>query len=806
MKLRELNLISFGKFKNAIFKLDDGLNILYGGNEAGKTTIHTFIEGMFYGFQKPHVRTRRSFYEERNKYIPWNGDKYAGILIFEKDNKRYRIERDFKEDRFKVYDDLTGKDITDQIDGGQRVKTHLPGLYFFDFNCLVYRNTVAIRQLENKVDGDLAKEVKDKLANITTALDDEISVKKALEELDHELGKIGSEKAPTQPYAQAKKKLDNLIGRQKQALEKKREYDSLYEDLLKLQEDIERAKEEVEEIKGLLEKANMIKIKRTYEEALSIEKAIEDLDNNIKELEAYANIREEDYHKSLELDGKLVALREEIKNLSERINRIDQKLEELNKRKAVENEAYVEEIYEDYSSYNLLEEEKNRLLLEREENKIEILNRELKQAEEKIKRTKMQGLFLGILAILSLGLSLVNNFLLIATIFSAILTMYSIMSKRKMQDELSSLNNNINGLKSKEEERKKRIDQIEKEQENIIRKYKLSSKTEFFMLYEETRFKQASVKDHLRQMDELSTERKDLIRKLEDKKAERQNIEEKLRYLLDSNGLEDLKDFKEALDNKISYDKLKRERENKRELLERILGNTSIEELESKVREIKEDIALDRDVEAIERELREKEEYLSSLNNEHSRLEVKLDTLNTYIKELVDIEEEINRTEAEIKQMDKKKRAINIAKEVILKISEEIHKEFAPRINKDVSQLISSITDGKYTNIKIDENLDISVENPQSKEIISLDNLSGGTIDQMYFALRFSLIKSIKEENLPLILDDCFLQYDSNRLKNILKYLHKVSKSTQILLFTCQEREMEILDGLNLKYNLIKIG
>ena len=365
----------------------------------------------------------------------------------------------------------------------------------------------------------------------------------------------------------------------------------------------------------------------------------------------------------------------------------------------------------------------------------------------------MQGLFLGILAILSLGLSLVNNFFNSYYFFCYINYVFHYVQE-KMQDELSSLNNNINGLKSKEEERKK-IDQIEKEQENIIRKYKLSSKTEFFMLYEETRFKQASVKDHLRQMDELSTERKDLIRKLEDKKAERQNIEEKLRYLLDSNGLEDLKDFKEALDNKISYDKLKRERENKRELLERILGNTSIEELESKVREIKEDIALDRDVEAIERELREKEEYLSSLNNEHSRLEVKLDTLNTYIKELVDIEEEINRTEAEIKQMDKKKRAINIAKEVILKISEEIHKEFAPRINKDVSQLISSITDGKYTNIKIDENLDISVENPQSKEIISLDNLSGGTIDQMYFALRFSLIKSIKKK-FALILDDCF--------------------------------------------------
>ncbi len=49
---------------------------------------------------------------------------------------------------------------------------------FFGFNNLVYRNTISIKQLGNQVDSNLATEVKDRLANISTSLDDDISVKK----------------------------------------------------------------------------------------------------------------------------------------------------------------------------------------------------------------------------------------------------------------------------------------------------------------------------------------------------------------------------------------------------------------------------------------------------------------------------------------------------------------------------------------------------------------------------------------------------------------------------------------------------
>ena len=79
-------------------------------------------------------------------------------------------------------------------------------------------------------------------------------------------------------------------------------------------------------------------------------------------------------------------------------------------------------------------------------------------------------------------------------------------------------------------------------------------------------------------------------------------------------------------------------------------------------------------------------------------------------------------------------------------------------------------------------------------------------IDQLYFALRFGIVDSINNEGLPLILDDCFIQYDDSRLKNIIEFLYKKSKERQIILFTCHNRENKILDEMKVEYNLINLN
>ncbi len=95
MIINKLELDSFGKFNNYKLKLLDGINLIYGENESGKSTLHSFIDGMFYGFLKPF--TKKTIYlAEHENYNPLNSDLYRGNIEFELDGVEYRIERDFK--------------------------------------------------------------------------------------------------------------------------------------------------------------------------------------------------------------------------------------------------------------------------------------------------------------------------------------------------------------------------------------------------------------------------------------------------------------------------------------------------------------------------------------------------------------------------------------------------------------------------------------------------------------------------------------------------------------------------------------
>ena len=78
-----------------------------------------------------------------------------------------------------------------------------------------------------------------------------------------------------------------------------------------------------------------------------------------------------------------------------------------------------------------------------------------------------------------------------------------------------------------------------------------------------------------------------------------------------------------------------------------------------------------------------------------------------------------------------------------------------------------------------------------------------GTIDQAYLGFRLAILNKLS--NVPMILDETFAYYDDMRLENILKVLEKISNNKQIIIFTCSEREKEILDKRNVKYNLIKM-
>ena len=110
MKLISLYIENFGGLSRYSLEFSEGVTVIAEPNGFGKTTLAEFIRAMFYGFPRKAKTLDKS---RRQKYTPWNGGKCGGNLVFEHENRRYRIERTFgatpKSDTFKVIDLATNK-------------------------------------------------------------------------------------------------------------------------------------------------------------------------------------------------------------------------------------------------------------------------------------------------------------------------------------------------------------------------------------------------------------------------------------------------------------------------------------------------------------------------------------------------------------------------------------------------------------------------------------------------------------------------------------------------------------------------
>ena len=86
-------------------------------------------------------------------------------------------------------------------------------------------------------------------------------------------------------------------------------------------------------------------------------------------------------------------------------------------------------------------------------------------------------------------------------------------------------------------------------------------------------------------------------------------------------------------------------------------------------------------------------------------------------------------------------------------------KNITPKFTFNLSENIKNITNGKYTNINVNDENGLIVE-IQNGEYIPAERLSIGTIDQLYLSLRISMIEEISKEKMPIILDEAFAYFD----------------------------------------------
>lgn len=160
------------------------------------------------------------------------------------------------------------------------------------------------------------------------------------------------------------------------------------------------------------------------------------------------------------------------------------------------------------------------------------------------------------------------------------------------------------------------------------------------------------------------------------------------------------------------------------------------------------------------------------------------------LEELQEQQKILKKEKGEVEELEQKLSAVYLAIDTLSEVMNDIYQEYAQKLNERISEILLVITCGKYTGAYLDENFQVRVSTPQ--KLLSIWQVSRGTMEQIYFALRMACAEFLNQEDaLPLILDDAFLTYDDTRLEQTLRWL--ALSGRQVLLFTCHRREQEIL-------------
>ncbi len=163
---------------------------------------------------------------------------------------------------------------------------------------------------------------------------------------------------------------------------------------------------------------------------------------------------------------------------------------------------------------------------------------------------------------------------------------------------------------------------------------------------------------------------------------------------------------------------------------------------------------------------------------------------------------EINKLKEQIAANNVENAALDLAIRTIQDLSEEIYDSFGSVLNEQVSALVRRITNNKYTEVRIDDQLKVMVKSGNS--YISMDYLSTGTIEQIYLALRLSIANVLIAEDLPIIIDDIFVTYDYQRLYDTLSCLNEYL-NRQIILFTTNPGLQEMAANIGIANHAITL-
>ena len=176
------------------------------------------------------------------------------------------------------------------------------------------------------------------------------------------------------------------------------------------------------------------------------------------------------------------------------------------------------------------------------------------------------------------------------------------------------------------------------------------------------------------------------------------------------------------------------------------------------------------------------------------------DTLTGRIRSLdrsSDLEAQLAQKQEQLAALQAEYDAIALAMDVLSQANTVLQNRFSPALGARAAEIFSAITGGRYDKVLLSRDFSLSAEPAGDPVGRNVRLLSQGAADQLYLAMRLAICDMVlpADKRVPLILDDALVTFDDDRLHAALDYLLGESRRRQILLFTCQKREMAYLQG-----------
>lgn len=840
MKIKKIEIYGFGKWNNVEFDLDERLQLFFGKNEAGKSTLRQFIISILFGFSD--AKGKNKF----NQYKPHNGVAYGGNLTVEYDDVLYQIERIDKPKKNTV-------NITN-LTNGEKADNGLLDEILGQVDLVTYREFFGFNQDDLELIQNVNhRTLQERIMRMGAVGGQEwFGLEDKLESEANTLYKVRGQKPIINQLLKKVNEQEQLLNKEREELP---QYDALIRVKQENQNQVEHLREEQNSFQGKLDQLENVKkswnkIERmnllhsqiaeskidvpsinTEEESInwqeyqSARQQVEKLKLVIQDL----NAKVERSTKGNDLD--LTSISNQIPAIKLQIGQ-----REDYKRRTQRTIDSIDEIQSygpskiDISNVKELSESDNKNLQQllltksrRESEVNQVKNQILSMPKHDEKNILLNPFMIGaaIWSILDLFLpisNLIKGILLILAWCGAIV----LGLRQRTSNESSTLQ-----IELENEER-----QLAEVNQNLAVVGKQSGMTGFDVsewtviqnLATQLKKSKSELQATKSELDKLNEDITSFwkqvhsINQLVSIPENEKGLAEIQKMQFDSKQVEhDMAGLKGQI--VAQSDQLNLQNKKKEESLDKLKLHFTIEQIDSgeipalisetrQLQEAKKEFdgfkksidkkqlddhnqfknvdILNEQIDSVRQQIQSNQKSQNELLDERSDKTGELSGLISR-NEIQELEQDLEETKAALADYVHEWLVDKVAKKWIDETLEKATHGRLPEVITSASEYFNILTNGRYDEIRIGDQT-IEVKRSDNHEKFELGELSRGTTDQLYISLRFAFVKVVSSDsNLPLIIDDGFVSFDSDRTANVFNIINKLSQEHQVIYLTSNE-------------------